>query len=287
MDAARFFFNLREANSRMDFDLDLAVEQSASNPVYYVQYAHARICSLFRNLEAEGLIPQDCTGEELALLAAPEEKELIRHLAAYPREIVAAARDYDPARMTRYCLDLAALFHKFYNACRVEGEEESLLQARLSLCAAVRYAEKRLDPAEDRRAGIHVIPAPVQVRRLPAFLCPKLRQDSPCFVCHEYERMMVERWRLGYSLRYFWTAPPHRNTKRRACPPGSFRPDGPWSTGPAADLVRRYAASRCDVLYAPHLRFGALVLPGDVSPGAVRRQPAFVMPNPRGGGKGE
>lgn len=142
VDAARFFFNLREANSRMDFDLDLAVEQSASNPVYYVQYAHARICSLFRNLEAEGLIPRDCTGEELALLAAPEEKELIRHLAAYPGEIVAAARDYDPARMTRYCLDLAALFHKFYNACRVKGEEESLLQARLSLCAAVRYTLK-------------------------------------------------------------------------------------------------------------------------------------------------
>ncbi len=141
-DAARFFFNLREANSRMDFDLDLAVEQSASNPVYYVQYAHARICSLFRNLQSEGVTLRPCSPEELSLLSAPEEKELIRHLAAYPGEIVAAAKDYDPARMTRYCMDLASLFHKFYNACRVKGEEEQLLQARLSLCAAARYTLK-------------------------------------------------------------------------------------------------------------------------------------------------
>ncbi len=142
VDAARFFFNLREANSRMDFDLDLAVEQSASNPVYYVQYAHARICSLFRNLKSEGVTLRPCSPEELSLLSAPEEKELIRHLAAYPGEIVAAAKDYDPARMTRYCMDLASLFHKFYNACRVKGEEERLLQARLSLCAAARYTLK-------------------------------------------------------------------------------------------------------------------------------------------------
>ena len=142
VDAARFFFNLREANSRMDFDLDLAVEQSASNPVYYVQYAHARICSLFRNLQSEGVALRPCSPDELSLLSAPEEKELIRHLAAYPGEIVAAAKDYDPARMTRYCMDLASLFHKFYNACRVKGEEERLLQARLSLCAAARYTLK-------------------------------------------------------------------------------------------------------------------------------------------------
>ena len=139
VDAARFFFNLREANSRMDFDLDLAVEQSASNPVYYVQYAHARICSLFRNLQSEGVTLRPCSPEELSLLSAPEEKEL---MAAYPGEIVAAAKDYDPARMTRYCMDLASLFHKFYNACRVKGEEERLLQARLSLCAAARYTLK-------------------------------------------------------------------------------------------------------------------------------------------------
>ena len=142
VDAARFFFNLREANTRMDFDLDLAVEQSASNPVYYVQYAHARICSIFKNLAADGISPRDCTRDELCLLTEPEEKELIRYLAGYPGEIVAAAKTYDPARMTRYCMELATLFHKFYNACRVKGEDEPLMQARLSLCAATRHTLK-------------------------------------------------------------------------------------------------------------------------------------------------
>ena len=135
IDAARFYFNLREANSQFDFDLDLAIEQSASNPVYYVQYAHARICSIFKR---EGAAPRPCTPEELALLAAPEEKALIRHLAGYTGEIVEAAKDYDPSRITRYCTELATLFHKFYNCCHVLGEEESLMQARLSLCDATR-----------------------------------------------------------------------------------------------------------------------------------------------------
>ena len=138
IDAARFYFNLREANSQFDFDLDLAVEQSSQNPVYYVQYAHARICSIFRNLEADGIRARDCTSEELCLLTAPEEKELIRHLAAYVGEIVLAAKEYDPSRITRYAVELATLFHKFYNACRVKDEEDSLRQARLSLCAATR-----------------------------------------------------------------------------------------------------------------------------------------------------
>ena len=92
VDAARFFFNMREANTRMDFDLDLAVEQSSSNPVYYVQYAHARICSIFKNLAADGIAPRVCEAAELARLTAPEEKELIRHLAAYTEEIVTAAK---------------------------------------------------------------------------------------------------------------------------------------------------------------------------------------------------
>ena len=142
IDAARFYFNLREANSQLDFDLDLAVEQSSSNPVYYVQYAHARICSIFRNLEAEGVSPRDCTPNELERLSTPEERELIRFLAAYPDEIVTAARELDPSRITRYALDLAGLFHKFYNACRVKGEAEPLMQARLSLCAAARTVLK-------------------------------------------------------------------------------------------------------------------------------------------------
>jgi Arginyl-tRNA synthetase len=137
VDAARFYFNQREATSQMDFDLDLAVQQDSQNPVYYVQYAHARICSIFKALEAEGIKPRGCTDSELALLTEPEEIELIRHLSAYTGEIVTAAQDYDPARITRYVITLATLFHKFYNACRVKGEDESLTAARLYLCDAV------------------------------------------------------------------------------------------------------------------------------------------------------
>lgn len=136
IDAARFFFNLREPNSHFDFDLDLAVEQSNQNPVYYVQYAHARICSIMRNLAAEGITLRDCTAEELALLTAEEERELILHISSLTDELIAAAKAYDPAKMTHYVVELATKFHKFYNACRVKGEEEGLLQARLSLCKA-------------------------------------------------------------------------------------------------------------------------------------------------------
>ena len=136
VDAARFLFNMREANSQMEFDLGLAVQQDSQNPVYYVQYAHARICSILKALAAEGITPRECTDDELSLLKAPEEIELIRHLSAYTGEIVAAAQDYDPARITRYVITLANLFHKFYNACRVKGEEEPLTAARLTLCTA-------------------------------------------------------------------------------------------------------------------------------------------------------
>ncbi|MBO5908910.1 MAG: arginine--tRNA ligase [Clostridia bacterium] len=136
IDAARFFFNLREPNSHFDFDLDLAVEQSNQNPVYYVQYAHARICSIMRNLAAEGIALRKCDKEELSLLKAPEERELILHIASLTDELIAAAKAYDPAKMTHFVVETATKFHKFYNACRVKGEEESLLQARLSLCKA-------------------------------------------------------------------------------------------------------------------------------------------------------
>lgn len=142
VDAARFYFNLREPNSQFDFDLDLAVEQSSQNPVYYVQYAHARICSIVAKLKSEGIEPRDVTLEELDLLVAPEEIELIRHLAKLPNEIVESAKAYDPAKMTRYALDLATLFHKFYNACKVLCGDEKLMQARLALCLAVRIALK-------------------------------------------------------------------------------------------------------------------------------------------------
>ena len=136
IDAARFIFNLREANSHLDFDLDLAVEQSSQNPVYYVQYAHARICSILKKLAQEGFSPQE--DADFGLLTAPEEIELIRHIARLPGDIVEAAKAYDPARITRYSLDVATLFHKFYNACKVKGDDERLTTARLTLCDAVR-----------------------------------------------------------------------------------------------------------------------------------------------------
>ena len=134
IDAARFFFNLREPNSHFDFDLDLAVNESNSNPVYYVQYAYARICSIIRNLEAEGISRRTVNIDELKLLSLPEEKELILHIAALTDEIINSAKSYDPAKITHYVEELATKFHKFYSACRVKGEDESLMQARLTLC---------------------------------------------------------------------------------------------------------------------------------------------------------
>ena len=136
IDAARFFFNLREPNSHFDFDLDLAVNESNSNPVYYVQYAYARICSIIRNLEGEGIKNTPAVLDELMLLTAPEERELILYIAALTDEIIASARAYDPAKITHYVQELATKFHKFYAACRVKGIDEKLMQARLSLCGA-------------------------------------------------------------------------------------------------------------------------------------------------------
>ena len=138
VDAARFLFNLREPNSMVDFDLGLAVEQSMQNPVYYVQYAHARICSLLKKLAEEGVSPRACSQKELSALNTSEEAELIRALARFPQEIVDAARSYDPARLTKYAVDVATLFHKYYTVCRVKGEAEPLMQARLNLCLAAR-----------------------------------------------------------------------------------------------------------------------------------------------------
>ena len=138
IDAARFFFNLREANTHLDFDLSLSVETSSQNPVYYVQYAHARICNIVKKLAEENIQPRDCTAQELAKLTAPEEIELIIKLASFEDEIICAAKDYDPSRITKYVYDTAALFHKFYNACKVKSEDESLMQARLALCLSVK-----------------------------------------------------------------------------------------------------------------------------------------------------
>ena len=137
IDAARFYFNLREANSQFEFDLDLAVEKSSQNPVYYVQYAHARICSLMRNLSEEGVQIPDTANFDL--LDTPREVELIRHLASLPGEIDLAAKAYDPAKITKYAIDLATLFHRFYDGCSVKNAETpELRDARLLLCSAVR-----------------------------------------------------------------------------------------------------------------------------------------------------
>lgn len=144
VDAARFLFNTREANTQMDFDIDLAIKQDSQNPVYYVQYAHARICSIIKALENDGITARECTDEELALLTTSEERELIAHIANYTNEIISAASDYDATKVTRYVLQLAALFHKFYNACRVKGDDESLTQARLNLCIAVKTVIKNV-----------------------------------------------------------------------------------------------------------------------------------------------
>ncbi|MBP7186105.1 MAG: arginine--tRNA ligase [Ruminococcus sp.] len=137
IDAARFFFNLREANSQFEFDLDLAIEKSSQNPVYYVQYAHARICSMLRALAEEGTqVPEKA---DLSVLTDSREIELIRHLASLPKEVDLAAKTYDPAKITKYAVDLATLFHRFYDACSVKNaESEELKNARLLLCVAVR-----------------------------------------------------------------------------------------------------------------------------------------------------
>ena len=137
IDAARFFFNLREANSQFEFDLDLAIEKSSQNPVYYVQYAHARICSMLRALAEEGTqVPEKA---DLSVLTDSREIELIRHLASLPKEVDLAAKTYDPAKITKYAVDLATLFHRFYDACSVKNAEtEELKNARLLLCVAVR-----------------------------------------------------------------------------------------------------------------------------------------------------
>ena len=139
VDAARYYFNNRAATSPLDFDLDLAVRQDSENPVYYVQYAHARICSLVARLaEEDGAAVPAAAAVDAAVLASSEELALVKSLAQYPEELHLAARDYDPSRINRYLTALAGDFHRFYNACRLKGEEEAVLSARLKLADSVR-----------------------------------------------------------------------------------------------------------------------------------------------------
>lgn len=142
IDAARFFFNLREPNSHFDFDLELAASTSNENPVYYVQYAHARICTLLKNLEAEGYTVPAADAVDFSLLTDETEQALIKQIASYGQVVLLAARDYDPSHINRYLTALAAAFHKFYAACRIKGEEKPVLLARLKLADTTRAVLK-------------------------------------------------------------------------------------------------------------------------------------------------
>ena len=144
VDAARFFFNMRAAGSHMDFDLDLAVSQTNENPVFYVQYAHARICSIIRILEESGVKVHAVSDIDASLLAKDEEIELLETLARLPEEIKASAESFDPSNLTHYLIDVASHFHSFYNACRVRDEEENLMCARLKLIESTRIVIKNV-----------------------------------------------------------------------------------------------------------------------------------------------
>ena len=141
VDACRWFFNAKP-ETQMEFDLGLAVREDSENPVYYVQYAYARICTLLKTLAAEGHTVPAAADADLSVLTADEEKALIKQLAQYPAVVYLAARDYDPSFINRYLVELAAAFHKFYNACRIKGEAENVLLARLKLADTARAVLK-------------------------------------------------------------------------------------------------------------------------------------------------
>ncbi len=136
VDAARFFFNSRAAETQMEFDLDLAVKQDSDNPLYYVQYAHARICSVLRSAAEAGIALPDVAATDLTVLDHADEKALIRAIARLPEEILSAAHDRDPSQLNKYGVSLASHFHRFYNACRINDAEPALRDARLALCLA-------------------------------------------------------------------------------------------------------------------------------------------------------
>ena len=144
IDAARFFFNLRQAESHLEFDLDLAIAQNNENPVFYVQYAHARIASIIRNLANEGVTLSDCNKIDLTLLNSDAEKELIEKIASFPHEIHLCSISMEPSKLTRYVMDLSALFHSFYNSCKVMCDDKELMQARLMLCHATKTVIKNV-----------------------------------------------------------------------------------------------------------------------------------------------
>ena len=141
VDAARWFFNAKP-DTQMEFDLGLAVREDSENPIYYVEYAHARICSLLRAMEAEHMTVPAVADVDMDLLPGEAEEALIKQLAQYCEEIRLAARDYDPSHINRCLQDLAACFHRFYTACRIKGEEPQVAAARLKLADCARIVLK-------------------------------------------------------------------------------------------------------------------------------------------------
>ena len=137
VDACRFFFNAKP-DTHLEFDLDLAVREDSENPVYYVQYAHARICTLISALAEAGHTVPQAAALDVSLFETEQERALLKKLSELPEEIHLAARDYDPSRLNRYAIDLAGCFHRFYNACRIKDAEENVLLARLKLADATR-----------------------------------------------------------------------------------------------------------------------------------------------------
>lgn len=136
-DAARFFFVMRSIDSQLDFDLTLATEKSNENPVYYIQYAHARICSIFRQLKEAGI--EEAAEADYSLLVDPTETELIKKLGEYPELIASAAKERAVHRVAHYVHELAGLFHSFYNQCRILGVDPELQQARIKLVKATQH----------------------------------------------------------------------------------------------------------------------------------------------------
>jgi len=140
IDAIRYFFTMRSMDSHLDFDMDLAISTSNENPVFYVQYAHARICSIFRQAEEQGITLPDLSEIDYTKLTAVHEYNLLRKIGELPSEIASAAEGYAPHRLVRYVYDLAALFHSYYKAERVITEDSAQTLARLALLGATRTA---------------------------------------------------------------------------------------------------------------------------------------------------
>ncbi|PCK71655.1 arginyl-tRNA synthetase-like protein [Paenibacillus larvae subsp. larvae B-3650] len=138
VDAIRYFFTMRSMDSHLDFDMDLAISKSNENPVFYVQYAHARICSIFRQAEEQGISMLPAGQADLSRLTAEAEFDLLRKMAELPEEVAIAAEQYAPHRLIRYVYELASQFHSYYKAERVITDDAAQTQARLALLAALR-----------------------------------------------------------------------------------------------------------------------------------------------------